>query len=144
MINFIFFRMTKEQLTNRVKWFLKELKEHHIIAEDVELDTHLIAIRSARHVIQILDHKMLWREFSGPKLRVTTSMNLTVKKHAVEYSCSLFLCMSDSNMWRLSAVVSTFDWWAPKERNASQVRYRTESYIFECSAQRLNFREFNN
>ena len=43
--------MTKEQLQTRVKWFLKELKEYHVIPSDIELDTRLIAIRSAKHVL---------------------------------------------------------------------------------------------
>ena len=42
--------MTKEQLQTRVKWFIKDLKDKHVIAEDIELDTRLVAIRSAKHV----------------------------------------------------------------------------------------------
>lgn len=42
--------MTNEQLQTRVKWLLKDLKEHHIIADDVFLDNRLFAMRSAKHV----------------------------------------------------------------------------------------------
>lgn len=46
--------MTKEQIQTRIKWFLKELKENNVIAQDIELDTRLVAIRSAKHVINTL------------------------------------------------------------------------------------------
>ena len=42
--------MTNEQIQTRVKWLLKDLKEHHIVAEDVFLDNRLFAMRSAKHV----------------------------------------------------------------------------------------------
>ncbi len=42
--------MTKEQVENRIKWLLRDLKENHVIPDDVQLDSRLIAIRSARHV----------------------------------------------------------------------------------------------
>jgi hypothetical protein len=46
--------MTKEQLQTRVKWLIKELKDHYIIADDIQLDTRLFAIRSAKHVFELL------------------------------------------------------------------------------------------
>lgn len=43
--------MTNEQLQLRVKWLLQELKDHHIIPDDIILDNRFFAIRSAKHVI---------------------------------------------------------------------------------------------
>ncbi|RMZ96160.1 hypothetical protein BpHYR1_050566 [Brachionus plicatilis] len=46
--------MTKEQIQTRVKWMLNELKEHKIIANDIILDTRLFAIRSSKHIFDLL------------------------------------------------------------------------------------------
>ena len=46
--------MTTDQLQTRIKWFLKDLKESYVIAEDTTLDTRLFAIRSAKHVFELL------------------------------------------------------------------------------------------
>ena len=45
-----FDKMTKEQLQLRVKWLVRELKANFVIAEDVQVDTRLFAVRSAKHV----------------------------------------------------------------------------------------------
>jgi len=46
--------MTTDQLQTRIKWFLKDLKESYVIAEDTTLDTRLFAVRSAKHVFELL------------------------------------------------------------------------------------------
>ncbi|CAF0998747.1 unnamed protein product [Brachionus calyciflorus] len=46
--------MTKEQLQTRIKWMLNELKSNKIIPNDVYLDTRLFAIRSSKHVFDLL------------------------------------------------------------------------------------------
>lgn len=45
-----FDNMTKEQLQTRVKWLVKELKDNYIIAQDVQVDSRMFAVRSAKHV----------------------------------------------------------------------------------------------
>ncbi|UJR35409.1 hypothetical protein I4U23_028166 [Adineta vaga] len=49
-----FEKLTPEQIRTRCEWAVKHLKEHQVIPEDVQVDARLFAVRSAKHVFELL------------------------------------------------------------------------------------------
>ncbi|CAF0731036.1 unnamed protein product [Didymodactylos carnosus] len=49
-----FDKLTTEQIRTRCDWAVKELKENQIIPDDIQVDTRLFAVRSAKHVFDLL------------------------------------------------------------------------------------------
>ena len=45
-----FDNMTKEQLQTRIKWIIRDLKEENILRNEFQVDTSLVAAKSAKHV----------------------------------------------------------------------------------------------
>jgi hypothetical protein len=41
-------------MCTRIKWVLNELKENRIVANDLYIDSRMFAIRSAKHVFELL------------------------------------------------------------------------------------------
>ncbi|CAF1939436.1 unnamed protein product [Rotaria magnacalcarata] len=49
-----FEKLSPEQIRTRCEWAVKHLKEHQVIPEDVQVDARLFAVRSAKHVFDLL------------------------------------------------------------------------------------------
>ncbi|CAF0870949.1 unnamed protein product [Rotaria sordida] len=49
-----FEKLSPEQIRTRCEWAVKHLKEHQVIPEDVHVDARLFAVRSAKHVFDLL------------------------------------------------------------------------------------------
>ncbi|CAF2762566.1 unnamed protein product [Rotaria sp. Silwood2] len=49
-----FEKLSPEQIRTRCEWAVKHLKEHQVIPEDVHIDARLFAVRSAKHVFDLI------------------------------------------------------------------------------------------
>ena len=88
MISFLS-SLTNEQLQTRVKWMLKELKANKVIPDDIILDSRLFAVRSSKHVFDLLwklvchDIYFLWTRIdflSNPDENVLIQVPFTVSQ----------------------------------------------------------------